>query len=111
MRSPAETTRPLVALGLLIILAIAAAALAVVAQVPIPEVDIARQANRQLVKAFELTDLALWSEAAYCRHPTQADRFSAWADHPAALEHFPAGSIVPPVRIERQVVDVTGMKP
>jgi hypothetical protein len=111
MRLLAETARSLLALGLLITLVITAVALALIAKVPIPEVDMARQANRQLVKDLELTDLALWSEASYCRHPTQADRYSAWADHPAAFEHFPAGSIVPPLWIDSHVVDISGIKP
>jgi len=49
-----------------------------------------------LVAHLGLTDLALVSDASYCRHPTQADRFAPFSDHPGALEHFPAGSLVPP---------------
>lgn len=56
----------------------------------------AREARRVLVRELTLTDLALWSEAGYCRHPSLADRFSPWATHPSAIEHFPAGSLVPP---------------
>ncbi len=52
-------------------------------------------AKRAVVSAFGLTDLALWTEARYTRHPSQADLFAAFEDFPAALEHFPAGSIVP----------------
>lgn len=66
---------------------------------------VSREVNRALVEELRLTDLALWSEASYCRHPTQADGFAAWADHPAAMERFPAGSLVPPpqsARIERK---------
>jgi len=48
------------------------------------------------VSRLGLTDLALWSEARYTRHPSQTDLFSAFQDFPAAPEHFPAGSIVPP---------------
>ncbi len=43
-----------------------------------------------------LTDLALFTEARYTRHPSQADLFSAFQDHPMALEHFPSGTLVPP---------------
>ncbi|HSN56735.1 MAG TPA: hypothetical protein VLT32_18840 [Candidatus Sulfomarinibacteraceae bacterium] len=50
----------------------------------------------RLVSRLGLTDLALWTEARYTRHPSQTDRFSAFQDFPAAPEHFPAGSIVPP---------------
>jgi len=55
--------------------------------------------NRAVVSALGLTDLALWSAASYCRHPSTADRFAPFADHPSALEHFPAGSVVPPPTI------------
>ena len=50
--------------------------------------------QRELVKQLELTDLAIWTEARYTRHPSQADFFSAFQDGPASLEHFPAGSVV-----------------
>lgn len=55
-----------------------------------------------LVGTLELTDLCLFTEARYTRHPSQADLYSAFQDHPAALEHFPAGSIAsPPVNLRR----------
>ncbi|MBP5998044.1 MAG: hypothetical protein KA535_08840 [Azonexus sp.] len=53
-------------------------------------------ANRALVEHYGLTDLALFTEARYTRHPSQADLHSAFQDHPAALEHFPTGSLVAP---------------
>jgi hypothetical protein len=53
-------------------------------------------ANRQLVRALSLTDLALWSEARYTRHPSQADLFTPFQDYPSSVEHFPAGSIAAP---------------
>jgi len=37
-------------------------------------------AMRQLVRTLQLTDLALWSEARYTRHPAMADLFSAFQD-------------------------------
>lgn len=52
----------------------------------------------RLVAALQLTDLALWTEARYTRHPSQTDFFSAFQDFPGALEHFPAGSILAPPR-------------
>jgi hypothetical protein len=56
-------------------------------------------ANRQLARQLELTDLAIWTEARYTRHPSQADRFAPFQDLPSSLEHFPAGSVVqPPMR-------------
>ena len=49
-----------------------------------------------LVAQLRLTDLALFTEARYTRHPSQADLHSAFQDHPLALEHFPTGSLVGP---------------
>lgn len=58
--------------------------------------DDVRRVNRRLVRELGLTDLALWSDASYCRHPCSADFYSAHSDHPAAMDRFPAGSMVPP---------------
>ncbi|PLX94381.1 MAG: hypothetical protein C0619_03100 [Desulfuromonas sp.] len=55
--------------------------------------------KRQLVKLLGLTDLALFSEARYTRHPSQADLFSAFQDYPAAFEHFPSGSLIAPAPV------------
>ena len=51
-----------------------------------------------VVGRLGLTDLCLFTEARYTRHPSQADRFSPFQDHPHALEHFPSGSLVAPPR-------------
>lgn len=53
-------------------------------------------ANQQLVSQLGLTDLALFSEARYTRHPSQADLHSAAQDHPGAFDHFPTGSLMQP---------------
>ena len=53
-------------------------------------------AQRALAARLELTDIALFTEARYTRHPTQADLQSAFQDHPLAFEHFPSGSLLPP---------------
>jgi hypothetical protein len=53
-------------------------------------------ARRQLVDSLMLTDLSLWTEARYTRHPAMADLFSPFQDNPAAFEHFPAGSLMSP---------------
>ena len=50
--------------------------------------------KRELVQRLELTDLAIWTEARYTRHPSQADFFAPFQDGPSSLEHFPAGSVV-----------------
>jgi hypothetical protein len=55
-----------------------------------------RAEGRALARRLELTDLALFTEARYTRHPSQADRFAAFQDHPMALDHFPSGSILRP---------------
>ena len=55
-----------------------------------------RSANRALIQELGLSDLSLFTEARYTRHPSQADRFAPFQDHPAALEHFPTGLLLPP---------------
>ena len=57
--------------------------------------------NRQLAAALMISDLALWTEARYTRHPSQADFFTPFQDFPSAVEHFPAGSMVPPPPVSR----------
>lgn len=57
--------------------------------------------NRLLVSQLGLTDPALFTEARYTRHLSLADRHSAFQDHPAALEHFPSGALVPPPKAIR----------
>jgi hypothetical protein len=55
------------------------------------------------VKDLELTDLCLFTVARYIRHLSQADRFSAFQDHPGSLEHFPAGALAgPPAGLWRE---------
>ena len=58
-------------------------------------------ARKQLVKAFMLTDLAIWTEAHYTRNPSQADLFAPFQDFPSAIEHFPAGSMVAPPQVSK----------
>ena len=60
------------------------------------ERDAARQPGQALAGSIQLTDPALFTEARYARHASQADRHAAFQDHPMALEHFPAGSLMPP---------------
>jgi hypothetical protein len=49
-----------------------------------------------LVRRLGLTDLCLFTEARYTRHPAVADRHAAFQDHPMALDHFPSGSLLAP---------------
>ena len=53
-------------------------------------------ARADLVRELGLSDLALFTEARYTRHPSLADLHSPFQDYPMALEHFPSGSLVPP---------------
>jgi hypothetical protein len=55
-----------------------------------------------LVRELQLTDLCLFTEARYTRHPAMADLHSPFQDHPGAVEHFPSGSLLtPPTAITR----------
>jgi hypothetical protein len=53
-------------------------------------------ATRALVRALDLTDPCLFTDARYTRHPAMADRHSPFQDHPLSLEHFPTGSLAAP---------------
>lgn len=53
-------------------------------------------AKQDLASTLQLTDLSIWTEARYTRHPSQADFFSPFQDFPSSFEHFPAGSILAP---------------
>lgn len=52
--------------------------------------------TRELVAQLGLSDPALFTEARYTRHLSQADLHSAFQDHPMAIEHFPSGSLIQP---------------
>ncbi len=52
--------------------------------------------KREIVRALGLTDLCLFTDARYSRHPAVADRFTPFQDHPSSLEHFPSASILSP---------------
>jgi hypothetical protein len=47
-----------------------------------------------LVRALQLTDLCLFTEASYTRHLSMADLNTPFQDSPLAFEHFPSGSLV-----------------
>jgi hypothetical protein len=49
--------------------------------------------NCRLVFNLHLTDLAIWNEARYTRHPSQADFFAPFQDGPGLLERFPSGTL------------------
>lgn len=52
--------------------------------------------NRQLMQQLKLTDLCIFTEARYTRNPSLADNHAPFQEHPAAFEHFPSGSLLPP---------------
>lgn len=60
--------------------------------------DTGAAARAAMVHRLQLTDLVLTTEARYTRHPSQADRFAPYQDHPHALEHFPSGAVIAPPR-------------
>lgn len=71
--------------------AVAIAALDARLSPPVDHAALTRQ-----VATWGLTDLALFTEARYTRHLSQADAHAAFQDHPGALEHFPTGALLPP---------------
>lgn len=88
-------------LALLALEAVAVGLIAVASAGGRGEKEAAREVQGALVSELGLTDLALWPAASYSRHPSLADRFAPHADHPAALEHLPAGSFVLPGGADR----------
>jgi hypothetical protein len=52
--------------------------------------------EERMVKELNLTDLCLFTEARYTRHPSQADLHAPFQDHPMSLEHYPSGFMISP---------------
>ena len=52
--------------------------------------------ERREVRAYQLTDMVLFTDARYTRHPSMADRHAPFQDYPQSLEHFPSGSLMSP---------------
>ncbi len=52
--------------------------------------------KRGMVKRLALTDLVLFTDARYTRHPAMSDLHAPFQDHPLSLEHFPSGSLMAP---------------
>lgn len=60
----------------------------------------------EMVKMLELTDLCLFTDARYTRHPAMADLHSPFQDHPMSFEHYPSGSLVaPPPHLHHYALD------
>lgn len=60
------------------------------------ERSMALAATATLAGRLQLTDLCIFTEARYTRHPAMADANAPFQDHPFALDHFPSGSLVSP---------------
>jgi hypothetical protein len=50
----------------------------------------------EMVRMLELTDICLFTDARYTRHPSMADLHTPFQDHPMSFEHFPSGTLVTP---------------
>jgi hypothetical protein len=61
------------------------------------------RANADLVGRLDLTDLCLFTEASYTRHPSQTDLHTPFQNAPLSFEHFPSGSLVPPPPAPRKI--------
>ena len=58
------------------------------------------------VKKFGLTDMCLFTDARYTRHPSLADLNTPFQDFPLSFEHFPSGSIImPPPHLDFHALD------
>jgi len=60
----------------------------------------------EMVEALELSDLCLFTDARYTRHPSMADLHTPFQDHPMSFEHFPSGSLItPPPHLRHYALD------
>ncbi len=84
------------AIGLVVLEIVVAVTLAATGSAREQHQQQTREDNRLMVRELGLTDLALSTGTSYTRHPSQADLFAPYNEHPCAFEHFPAGSFLPP---------------
>ena len=52
--------------------------------------------NAKIMRNFGLTDLCIFTDASYTRHPAISGASAAFQDSPLSMEHFPSGSILNP---------------
>lgn len=73
----------------------------------IREVDNRKMATmKKMVAKLGLSDLCLFTDARYTRHPVMADLNTPFQDHPMSMEHFPSGSLVTiPPHLNRRTGD------
>lgn len=57
----------------------------------------------EMVRTLGLTDICLFTEARYTRHPSQSDIHTPFQDSPTGLEYFPSGTIVMPPPLLRKL--------
>ena len=60
------------------------------------DTDARLERERKMVNQLQLTDIALFTEASYTRHPNLADRFAPFQNHPMAISQFPSESLLAP---------------
>ena len=66
----------------------------------------ALEKRREMVRKLELTDLCLFTDARYTRHPSMADLNTPFQDYPMSLEHFPSGSLMTlPPHLKPRAID------
>lgn len=94
MREPVSKARAF--LGFMLVSLAAIALLAAHAGFSRSGREEAREESARLVRRLGITDLCVFTEARYTRHPAVADLATAFQDHPLSLEHFPSGSVIPP---------------
>lgn len=58
--------------------------------------------SAELARRLGLTDLCLFTEARYTRHPAMADLHSPFQDAPASFDYFPSGSLLMPAKRIKQ---------
>jgi len=96
MVSPSGSRLRRWALGVLLTVEVAMVAALIVAEaVDGGPRDARAVVNRALVRQLQLTGVALWSDATYCRQPALAEPVAAHDAHPGAMDLLPAGSLVP----------------
>jgi hypothetical protein len=78
------------------------AGLAVHASVAQQQAAAVLERSAALARQYRLTDLSLFTEARYTRHPSMADLNTAFQDYPFSFEHFPSGSLVPVPQMVRK---------
>lgn len=62
-----------------------------------------QQQQNSPVQQLGLSDLTLFTEARYTRHPAMADLHTPFQDHPVSIDHFPTGSLIGPPQHLRQL--------